>query len=74
GLDRLLGAVRVGTVYVPYVDPVMPILDLIEAEAEGALSASLVESRIYPESWFGRRGVSLRGEPGGLSAMQPADR
>ncbi len=58
GIDRLLGAIRVGTVYIPYVDPVMPILELIEAEAEGALSASLVESRIDPESWFGRRGVS----------------
>ena len=58
GIDRLLGAVKVGTVYIPYVDPVMPILELIEAEAEGTLSASLVESRIDPESWFGRRGVS----------------
>ena len=58
GIDRLLGAVQVGTVYIPHVDPVVPVLDLIEAEAEGALSGSLIESRIDPEAWFGRRGVS----------------
>ena len=58
GIDRLLGAVRVNTVYIPYVDEVAPILDLIEAEEEGALSASLIEARIDPRSWFGRRGVS----------------
>lgn len=57
GLDRLLAAVQVHTVYVPYVDPSILILDLIEAEANGALSASLVEASISPESWFGRRGV-----------------
>ena len=58
GIDRLLGAVRVNTVYIPYVDEVAPILDLIEAEEEGALSGSLIEARIDPRSWFGRRGVS----------------
>ena len=78
GIDRLLGAVKVGTVYIPYVDPVMPILDLIEAEAEGALSASLIESRIDPESWFGRRGVSrvvrvLASSDGGPPAAEPED-
>lgn len=58
GVDRLLGAVNVDTVYIPYVDRVVPILDLIAAEAEGSLSASLIEAKINPESWFGRRGVS----------------
>ena len=56
----------------------MPILDLIEAEAEGALSASLIESRIDPESWFGRRGVSqvvrvLASGDEGAPAAEPED-
>lgn len=57
GLDRLLAAVEVDTVYIPYVDQSVLILDLIEAEMNGALSASLIEASIEPESWFGRRGV-----------------
>lgn len=57
GLDRLLAAVEVNTVYIPYVDQSVLILDLIEAEMNGALSASLIEASIEPESWFGRRGV-----------------
>ena len=78
GIDRLLGAVKVSTVFIPYVDPVMPILDLIEAAAEGALSASLIESRIDPESWFGRRGVSrvvrvLASSDEGPPAVEPED-
>ena len=57
GLDRLLAVVEVGTVYVPYVDQSVLVLDLIEAEINGTLSASLIEASIEPESWFGRRGV-----------------
>ena len=62
----------------PYVDPVMPILDLIEAEAEGALSASLIESRIDPESRFRRRSVSrvvrvLASSDEGPPAAEPED-
>lgn len=57
GLDRLLAAVKVDTVYIPYVDDLLPILDLLEAEKDGALSASLIEAAIEPASWFGRRGV-----------------
>ena len=57
GLDRLLTTIEVNTVYIPYVDPWVLILDLIEAEMNGAISASLVEATIEPESWFGRRGV-----------------
>ena len=56
-LDRLLAAIGVNTVYIPYVDQSVLILDLIEAEMNGALSASLIEASIEPESWFGRRGV-----------------
>ena len=57
GLDRLLAAVKVKTVYVPYVDQSVLVIDLIEAEMNGTLSASLIEASIEPESWFGRRGV-----------------
>ena len=57
GLDRLLAVVEVDTVYIPYVDQSVIVLDLIEAEMNGALSASLIEASIEPESWFGRRGV-----------------
>ena len=78
GIDRLLGAVRVHTVYIPYVDEVVPILDLIQAEEEGALSASLIEARIDPQSWFGRRGVSrvvrvLASNDEGLAAVEAED-
>ena len=57
GLDLLLSAVKVDTVYIPYVDDVVLVLDLIEAELDGALSGSLIEASIEPQSWFGRRGV-----------------
>ena len=57
GLDRLLAVIGVNTVYIPYVDPSVLVLDLIEAEMNGALSGSLIEASIEPESWFGRRGV-----------------
>ena len=58
GNDRLLGAVSVGAVYIPYSDDLLPVLDVIEADLEGVLTASYVEAKIDPESWFGRRGVS----------------
>ena len=58
GLDRLLGGVRVDTVYIPYVDPDKSILDLVEDDLGGGVSASLIEAKIDPGSWFGSRGVS----------------
>ncbi len=58
GLDRLLGVVSVNTVYIPYVDQAVSILDIVEADLEGAVSASLIEAKIAPGSWFGSRGVS----------------
>ena len=58
GIDKLLGAVTVDTVYLPYANDVLSLLNLIEADMDGALSASLVEATIDPRSWFGRRGVS----------------
>ena len=57
GLDRLLAAATVDTVYIPYVDQVTYVLDLVEAEMNGVLSVSLIEATLEPESWFGRRGV-----------------
>jgi glyoxylase-like metal-dependent hydrolase (beta-lactamase superfamily II) len=57
GLDRLLAAVAVDTVYIPYLDETVAILDLINAEEDGTLSGSLIEATIEPEAWFGRRGV-----------------
>ena len=57
GIDRLLGSVSVDTVYIPYADAVTQLVEILEAEMEGALSASLIEARLDPRSWFGRRGV-----------------
>ena len=58
GLDRLLGMVKADTVYIPYVDDMVTVLDLIEADLDGALTASLIEASIDPRAWFGRRGVA----------------
>ena len=58
GIDRLLASVAVGTVYIPYVDVATHVFDILEAEADGALSASLLEAWLDPGSWFGRRGVA----------------
>ena len=57
GLDRLMAMVTVDTVYLPYFDEVIVILDIMEAVQNGSLSASLIEASLEPESWFGRRGV-----------------
>jgi len=58
GVDRLLGSVAVDTVYIPYLEPVAQVLDILEAAGEGAVSASFIEARVDPSSWFGRRGVA----------------
>ena len=58
GINRLLGSVSVGTVHIPYVDSVVPILEILEADSSGAVSASLIEAHMDPRSWFGRRGVA----------------
>ncbi|MDE0342653.1 MAG: MBL fold metallo-hydrolase [Deltaproteobacteria bacterium] len=57
GLDRLLGTVKVDTVYVPYINEVVLVLGLIQAELEGTLSASLIEASMNPGNWFRSRGV-----------------
>ena len=58
GIDRLLGSVSVDTVYIPYVNSVVPTLEILKADAAGAVSASLIEVHMDPRSWFGRRGVA----------------
>ena len=58
GIDRLLGSVTAQTVYIPYLDDAAVVLDIVEADIVGALSASLIEARMDPGSWFGRRGVA----------------
>ena len=55
GLDRLLSVVKVDTVYVPYVNE--GVLELIQAELDGALSVSLIEASMDPGNWFRSRGV-----------------
>ena len=57
GLDRLLSAVKVEKVYVPYVNEVVLALELIQAELDGALSVSLIEASMDPGNWFRSRGV-----------------
>lgn len=57
GLDRLLSAVKVHTVYVPYINEAVLLLELIQAELEGVLSVSLIEASMGPEDWFRSRGV-----------------
>ena len=56
GLDRFLGSVTVDTVYIPYMDAAALVVDILEAEIDGAVSASFIEAHIDPQSWFGRRG------------------
>ena len=57
GLDRLLSVVKVDTVYVPHVNEVVLVLELIQAELDGALSVSLIEASMDPGNWFRSRGV-----------------
>ena len=53
----LLSVVKVDTVYVPYVNQVVLVLELIQAELDGALSVSLIEASMDPGNWFRSRGV-----------------
>ena len=50
-------SVKVDTVYVPYVNEVVLVLELIQAELDGALSVSLIEASMDPGNWFRSRGV-----------------
>lgn len=57
GIDSLLSRVDIDTVYLPYIDDVHLVLDLLEADGEAGLSGSLLEAALDPAGWFGRRGV-----------------
>ena len=81
GLDRLLSAVKVHTVYVPYVNEVVLVLELIQAELDGAISVSLTEARdLGPGAAGGDRsrpgGIALggRGLPQGLGSASGLSR
>ncbi len=58
GIDLLLSSVNVDTVYMPYLDNLLPILDVIEADLQGTVPTSYIEAKIDPQLWFSRRGVS----------------
>ena len=76
GLDSLFSAVKVDTVYIPYVNEVVLVLELIQAETDGALSVSLIEASMDPGNWFRSRGVQrvvgVRESPDG-GAPGPGD-
>ena len=67
GIDSLLSRADVDTVYLPYVNDVSLVLDLLEADGETGLNGSLIEAALDPAGWFGRRGVRrvIRIGPGG---------
>lgn len=69
GIDQLCSAVKVDTVYVPHVNEEVLILELIQAELDGKLSASLVEASLEPEKFFKnkdvRRVIRVRSSPVG---------
>ena len=75
GLDEFLGAVSVETVYIPYVNDIVLLLDIMEAEMDGNISASLIEISFNPASWFGLRGVRrvVRVLPGTPNALELDD-
>ena len=58
GIDRLLSSVNADTVYIPHVDTATHVLEILAADFENAASTSLIEARLDPRSWFGRRGVA----------------
>lgn len=57
GLDRLIAGIDIDTVYLPYVDDMVALMELLEAEASVGLTGSLIEAALDPAGFFGRRGV-----------------
>ena len=59
GIDRLfeLGNIEVGTVFVSHIGTGATIAGLLAAKFDGTLSGALVEARLRPDLWFGRKGV-----------------
>ena len=48
GIDHLLGSINVTTVFIPYVSEAASVLNLIEADINGMLSASTYRSHNRP--------------------------
>jgi Metallo-beta-lactamase superfamily len=67
GLDRLIAGIEIDTVYLPYVDDMLTLMDLLEEDASVGLTGSLIEAALDPAGFFGRRGVRrvVRVRPGG---------
>ena len=68
GLDKLLGAVEVHTVVLPYLSPMERLILLGEAADRGPVSGTYVYFVSSPARWFGDRGVRrvvfVRGDEG----------
>jgi hypothetical protein len=80
GLDTLLATLSPKEVYLPYLDIADQVTVILEAEAAGRLTTSLVEAQLDPVEWFGRRGaetvIFVRNDgdaPEGGFAPPPAD-
>jgi Metallo-beta-lactamase superfamily len=71
GLDHLLTTTDVEDVYIPYLDDLLVLLDLLEIESTTGLTGSLVEAALDPAGFFGRRGVQrvIRLGSGGASGL-----
>jgi len=69
GLDQLLATTDVDTVYLPYVNDLCLVLDLLEIDSQFGLSGTLIEVALDPAGFFGRRGVRrvIRVGPGGTA-------
>jgi hypothetical protein len=67
GLDRLIAGIEIDTVYLPYVDDMLTLIELLEEDASVGLTGSLIEAALDPAGFFGRRGVRrvVRVRPGG---------
>ena len=48
GLDRLLSLISVDTVFIPYSNDIVSVIDLVGADLENQLSTTLVESEYNP--------------------------
>ncbi len=76
GLDQLLGAVRVNTVFIPHLSVSATVAGLVADAADTPLSHSLVDASLDPQRWFGERGVShivrVRPPPPGKGSVADA--
>ena len=72
GLDQLLATTDVDTVYLPYVNDLCLVLDLLEIDSQLGLTGTLIEVALDPAGFFGRRGVRrvIRVGPGGATGPE----